>query len=260
MSGTNPTDSITGAIIRAVREELNRSISAEETHSPNVPSHVQGSLYRRVSTISSNSHHGESSSAGVSGPVTQNVPLESNTSYTERKRPKFTLPSMFQSKVKHSKKDEPKTKSVKYLRDIFCLPHQSCKMGSIHNPRGTRRSALANKDIGLMGKIEFQSDWCADKMRQEVCSVFVKPFALTQQDIDNGDIFPFEYLQRTGAGSRTLCVPTVSPSFEWNGRQVATLAKSGGIIYIMATRDIPVILKLESSHMPSLGLEELSNL
>ena len=62
MSGTNPTDSITGAIIRAVREELNRSISAEETHSPNVPSHAQGSLYHRVSMISSNSHHGESSS------------------------------------------------------------------------------------------------------------------------------------------------------------------------------------------------------
>ena len=64
------------------------------------------------------SHHHWSSSASVSGPVTQNVPLESNTSYSERQRPKFTLPSMFQSKVKHSKKDEPKTKSVKYLRDI----------------------------------------------------------------------------------------------------------------------------------------------
>ena len=74
MSGTNPTDSNTGAIIRAVREELNRSISAEETRSPNVPSHVQGSLYHRVSTISSNCHLGESSSASVSGPVTRNVP------------------------------------------------------------------------------------------------------------------------------------------------------------------------------------------
>ena len=61
MSGTNPTDSITGAIIRAVCEELNRSISAEETRSPNVPSHVQGSLYhvclRLAQTVIMESHH-----------------------------------------------------------------------------------------------------------------------------------------------------------------------------------------------------------
>lgn len=36
-----------------------------------------------------------------------------------------------------------------------------------------------------------------------------------------------------------LCVPTISASFEWNGKQVASLAKSGGIIYILANEDIP---------------------
>lgn len=78
-------------------------------------------------------------------------------------------------------------------------------------------------------------------MKTEVCSIFAKPFALSEENIANGILFPYEYLQRTGAGSRTLCVPTVSQTFEWNGRQVATLAKSGSIIYILATEDIPVL-------------------
>ena len=78
--------------------------------------------------------------------------------------------------------------------------------GHIVIPRGCRRSLLANND---MGKIEFQSDWTAEKMKREICLVFAKPFGLSQEDIIPHDkLFPFMYLQRTGAGSRTLCVPT----------------------------------------------------
>ena len=54
-------------------------------------------------------------------------------------------------------------------------------------------------------------------------------------------MFPFTYLQRTGPGSRTLCVPSVSSTFEWDGKKVSTLAKSGGIIYILADSFLPDI-------------------
>ena len=122
---------------------------------------------------------------------------------------------MFKPRSKRAKNEcQSKQKSISYLRDIFCLP-QSLQIdgGNVQIPRGTRRSNLANKDVGLLGKIEFQSDWSAERMRREISSVFAKPFGLSQGDIDRGELFPFEYLQRTGAGSRSLCVPAVSQKF-----------------------------------------------
>ena len=65
---------------------------------------------------------------------------------------------------------------------------------------------------------------------------------LTASELEQGELFPFKYLQRTGAGSRTLCVPSVAESFDWSGRQVSTLAKSGGIIYIWA--EISLVFEL----------------
>ena len=79
----------------------------------------------------------------------------------------------------------------------------------------------------------------AEEMKSEICWVFARPLGLSAEDIQEKRLFPFHYLQRTGAGSRTLCLPAISGSFEWNGRQVATLAKSGGFIYILADSDIP---------------------
>ena len=106
-----------------------------------------------------------------------------------------------------------KAKVVQYLRDIFCLPQEY--QDSV--PRGTRRSNLASNEIGLFSKIEFSSDWSAERMKKEICAVFAKPFCLSAEDIEGGKCFPFNYLQRTGAGSRTLCVPAVAANFEWNG-------------------------------------------
>ena len=40
-----------------------------------------------------------------------------------------------------------------------------------------------------------------------------------------------------------LCVPTILASFEWNGKQVLSLAKSGGIIYILAKEDMPSLMQ-----------------
>ena len=81
-----------------------------------------------------------------------------------------------------------------------------------------------------MGKIAFDSDWSDERMREEISAVF---FGINEEDLARGKVFKFDYLQRTGAGSRTLCIPSVSQTFQWNGRQVATLAKSGGVIYIL---------------------------
>ena len=84
------------------------------------------------------------------------------------------------------------------------------------------------------------------EIRTEICKAFVKQMGLTTLALEQGELFPFRYLQRTGAGSRTLCVPSVSDSFEWCGRQVSTLAKSGGMIYILA--EISLLLELDEVH------------
>ena len=87
-----------------------------------------------------------------------------------------------------------------------------------------------------------------EEVKSEICQVFMTPMALSKDDIANKKFFEFSYLQKTGVGSRSLCLPSVSQSFEWNGRQVASLAKSGGFIYILAARELPGC-NLESSQL-----------
>ena len=91
---------------------------------------------------------------------------------------------------------------------------------------------------GLLGKIEFNSEMTAKDTRLEVCKVFVSPMGLSEDDIREGKTEKFRFLQRTGAGSRTFCVPSVAEEFEWNARHVSTLAKSGGIIYVQAVDEL----------------------
>ena len=72
------------------------------------------------------------------------------------------------------------------------------------------------------------------------------PMGLTSDDITNKRYFEFNYLQSTGLGTRSLCLPAVSRNFKWNGQQVASLAKSGAeFIYILATTDLPGCNSLE---------------
>ena len=103
-------------------------------------------------------------------------------------------------------------------------------------PRGEKRNYLAEN--GLLEKIEFNSEMSAEDIKVEVCRVFASPMGLSEDDITEQKIVEFRFLQRTGAGSRILCVPSVSDNFEWNARHVSTLAKSGGIIYIQAIDDL----------------------
>ena len=128
----------------------------------------------------------------------------------------------------------PPTKVSSYVRDLVCLPREFCAVRDekICIPRGERRSKLAR--AGLVGKLQFNSGMTPKEVCDEICAVFFKAMGLPEAEKS----FEFEYLQRTGAGSRTLCVPAVSESFEWTGRHVASLAKAGCCIYIMANREL----------------------
>lgn len=132
-----------------------------------------------------------------------------------------------------------------YIRDIMCLPrsYRNVESGNVPIPRTERRNIIA--EAGLIGKVEFRSDMTDQEVRQEICKVFASPMGLTKTAIEQGDLFPFTYLQRTGPGSRTLCVPSVI--FQWDGKKVSTLAKSGGIIYILADSHLPEIDEVNSS-------------
>lgn len=144
---------------------------------------------------------------------------------------KFPPPSV--TKRRRTTGQQTKSKVTSYVRDILCLPKTWTKDDSrISIPRGDRRSYLA--ESGLIGKIEFNSDMSDKEVRTEICKAFSQPMGLTSYDLERGNLFSFQYLQRTGSGARTLCIPSVSENFQWNGKQVSTLAKSGGIIYILA--------------------------
>lgn len=153
---------------------------------------------------------------------------------------RFERPSIFAT----SRRKERPPRVLTYLRDIFCLPPEcQGQNGTVVIPRGSRRSALADESSGLLGKIVFQSDWSEERMVEEITRVFAMPFGLGTEDISAGKRLEFKYLQKTGAGARSLCVPSVTSDFRWDGRQVSTLAKSRGVIYILSVHNVPVVSK-----------------
>ena len=122
--------------------------------------------------------------------------------------------------------------------------YRNVENGNVAIPRTERRNTIA--EAGHIGKLEFRSDMTDQQVRQEICKVFAIPMGLTKTAIEQGSLFPFTYLQRTGPGSRTLCVPSVSSDFQWDGKNVSTLAKSGGIINILADSCLPEIDEVNS--------------
>lgn len=165
---------------------------------------------------------------------------------------RFQPPSMFSRPGKRGRRGtDPGHKPITYVRDIVCLPqeYQAAISGlsaeqNIPIPRGSQRAALA--EVGLFGKIQFSSLMTPEQVHKEICQIFAKPMGLSVHDLEDNKFFPFHYLQRTGAGSRSLCAPAVSSSFEWNGRQVATLAKSSGYLYIVADEPLPGMAKVQT--------------
>lgn len=165
---------------------------------------------------------------------------------SRHKRPRISYepPSLFESVRRRrnsqsvSKQSPSFSKTVHYSRDIVLLPAESRnKSGDVVIPRSGKRSLLGR--AGLIGKIEIDSTMTDLEVRKEICEVFSTSMGITTDDIKNGYIFPFVYLQRAGSGTRALCLPSVKPSFEWSGKQVASLAKAGSFIYVLAESDLP---------------------
>lgn len=146
----------------------------------------------------------------------------------------------------------------RHVRDIVLLPEEfRSENGSICIPRSTRREKLGK--AGLVGKIEITSSMTEDEVRSEICEVFAVPMGLTVEDIKNGTRFQFSYLLRSGCNSRTLCVPTVKDTFQWNGKQVASLAKSGSFIYLLAREPLPAWVSFYASPYFQLSDEVISD-
>ena len=94
-----------------------------------------------------------------------------------------------------------------------------------------------------MGKIEITSSMTEDEVHSEICEVFAVPMGLTVEDT----CFQFSYLLRSGCNSRKSCVPTVKDTFQWNGKPVASLAKSGSFIYLLAREPLPAWVSFYAS-------------
>ena len=104
---------------------------------------------------------------------------------------------------------------MSYDRDVILPKEFKGRGGDVSIPRSMRQSKLGQ--AGLIGKLELNSSMSDDEVYMEICQVFDVPMGLTEEDIKDGRLLPFSYLQRTGAGSRSLCLPAFKGSFEWSG-------------------------------------------
>ena len=144
--------------------------------------------------------------------------------------PALNLPSYLRHKRAAASTRAKRPRVVQsWDKDIICLPQYLGNRGAVKYPRGKYRARLGT--LGLMGKIHIVEDMTVEQVAAEVRSVFKGP-------MNNRNDFPFQYLQPTGSGSRTLFVPSVSSSFNWTAKQVARLGGTTGTLYILAGDDL----------------------
>ena len=117
------------------------------------------------------------------------------------------------------------------------------KSGRVKVPRGEYCSQLSA--AALIGKVQFTASMSEMEVRKEICRTFATPLGINNFIIedDPSAIFPFLFLQSTGQGTCSLCVPTVSKSFAWTGQEVAALSKQGKMIYLLARKSLPCLLR-----------------
>ena len=59
-----------------------------------------------------------------------------------------------------------------------------------------------------------------DEIFDEIRACFTEPF--------RGDVeFPFKVLQSAGAGAKSLIVPSLSPTYEWKAKEIASSGEAG---------------------------------
>ena len=82
-----------------------------------------------------------------------------------------------------------------------------------------------------------------EEIFSEIRSCFKEPF-------DGDTEFPFKILQSAGAGSKSLILPSLSSSYEWKAKEVAS---SGGTraVYIWAQKELNAVkCQVRCSLMP----------
>lgn len=145
----------------------------------------------------------------------------------------YRAPSLFASlKSKKAKVEKLIT------RDFMLLPPE-CKADSnaIKVPRGEFRNKLSAAN--LIGKVQFRASMSDVELRKEICYAFATAMGIHDSTIDDDSEFPFQYLQSSGQGTCSLCIPSVSKSFSWTGQEVAGLSKQGRMIYLLAGKPLP---------------------
>ena len=88
--------------------------------------------------------------------------------------------------------------------------------------------------LGLQGKITLSSDMTEEDIRDEIRSAFTEAMG-------DDSSFPFTFLQMSGCGGKSLSIPSLSASFQWNAQEVCKLGKS--CIYILAGKKLKVKVK-----------------
>ena len=213
-------DALAGALVNAVRHSFEQAIVPGPSQSPRpehmLPGGSSSTPQRKVTEYQRAANQGTKKNKLSVAPPSLFSQSSSSRRSNSRKR----------------KQSDVQAKSTTYVRDIVLLPEEfRSENGSICIPRSTRREKLGK--AGLVGKIEITSSMTEDEVRSEICEVFAVPMGLTVEDIKNGTRFQFSYLLRSGCNSRTLRVPTVKDTLQWNRKQVTSLAKSGSFIYLL---------------------------
>ena len=88
------------------------------------------------------------------------------------------------------------------------------------------------KDIlalfGLVGKVHLESDWTAAEVVAEMKSTF--------SEVLQGEDCTFKFLQFTRAGTKSLIVPKVSPSYQWTPKEVA--GRADRPVYLLLQKNL----------------------
>ena len=143
------------------------------------------------------------------------------------------LPSIL-GRRRRSRTNSSKSKSSKVVSwdcNIVCLPFSYPKCcgtptSGIAIPR-KKRSILAAH--GLIGKVHLESDWSEDDVFSEIRSVFSEPMG-------SDTAFPFDILQLTGAGTKSLVIPALSSSFKWTPKEVT--GRGDSTVYILCKKNL----------------------
>ena len=85
--------------------------------------------------------------------------------------------------------------------------------------------------LGLQGKVTLTSVMSEELLKAEIRSAFTEAMG-------NDPSFPFTFLQMSGCGGKTLTVPSLSSSFQWNAQEVSKLGKT--CVYILAEKRLNV--------------------